>query len=326
MAPSAGQPSKRKKRNNLISTLMILVGIGLLAAAGYMWGSAQWRYYQQDKVNKKLAAYAKVYDAPAEGEAPRGPEVDWAGLKALNPDVVAWIQVPGTEVNYPVYEAEDNDKYLHSDASGNYAFGGLLFCDYECTRPGMADAHTLVYGHHLLDGSMFKAIADMDNQEAFDAVDTVWYVTETATYECEPLALYYTVPDDQDVRIFKWESTEAFHKYLMDRVNRAVVKRGDAAQAVPGITHALSLITCNYYNGFGRTVLICVPKTEAAQGISGVTAQLPAEMLTAPVADPAATPATEPAVDPAAEPTEEEWVEETTEEWVEETTEEWTEE
>lgn len=278
------QPKKRKKRGNFLSTLMIIVGVCLLAAAGYMWGSAQWRYYQQDKVNKKLAAYATVYDAPAdETEAPRGPEVDWAGLKALNPDVVAWIQIPGTEVNYPVYEAEDNDKYLHSDASGNYAFGGLLFCDFKCTRPGMVDPHTLVYGHHLLDGSMFKAVADMDNQEAFDAVDTVWYVTENATYECEPLALYYTVPDDQDARIFNWDTSEAFHKYLMDRVNRAVVKRSDAAQAVPGISHALSLITCNYYNGYGRTILICVPKSEAAQGINGVVAQ--------PIAPPATPPA-----------------------------------
>jgi len=267
------QPKKRKKRGSILSTLMILVGVGLLGAAAFMWGSAQLRYYQQDKVNEKMAAYAKVYDTPAteEGgtEGPRAPEVDWEGLKALNPDVIGWIQIPGTEVNYPVYEATDNDKYLHSDASGNYAFGGLLFADYMCTRPGMVDAHTLIYGHHLLNGTMFKAIADMDNQEAFDAVDTVWYVTEQATYECEPLALYYTVPDDQDVRIFNWDSYDSFHKYLMERVERAVVKREDAAQAVPGISHAISLITCNYYDGYGRTVLICVPKGEAALGVNG---------------------------------------------------------
>ena len=142
-----------------MSTLLIVAGLVLLAVAGALWGKDQWRYRKQAQINRKLASYVTLYDAPS--DAPKPPDVDWAGLKAINADVVAWLQVPGTAVNYPVYQAEDNVRYLRASATGEYAVGGQLFCDYACTRPGMVDALTLVYGHHMLDGSMFKAIAEM---------------------------------------------------------------------------------------------------------------------------------------------------------------------
>lgn len=253
-----------KKKGDLISNILIVVGVVLLMVAAAMWGVAQFRYYQQDREIAKLSVYATVHDTQQGVETPQPPEVDWEGLKAVNDEVIAWLQVPGTAVNYPVYEAQDNDKYLHTSATGEYAFGGVLFADYECTRPGMVDPCTLIYGHHLRNGAMFKDIADLDNQEAFDAIDTVWYVTEQAAYECEPLFLFYTQDDDMDVRSFRFDSIDAFHAFLNKRLSTAVCARVDALQIIPNISHALNLITCNYYDGYGRTVLVCVPKSEAA--------------------------------------------------------------
>ncbi len=257
-----GTRPQKKKGGNLVSILLIVVGVVLLLVAGGMWLRAQLRYHQQDKVNKELAAYVTIHDTGAEESGPKPPEVDWAGLKAINDEVVAWIQIPGTVINYPVYQADNNDRYLRNTATGEWSWGGQLFCDYECTRPGMVDANTLVYGHHLLDGSMFKPIADMDNQEDFDAVDTVWYVTEQTAYECEPLFLYYTQEDDQAARTFTFANEEEFHAYMVDRLGRAVVQRKDVAQVLGNVHHTLSLITCNYYDGYGRTVLVCAPKNE----------------------------------------------------------------
>ena len=115
---------------------------------------------------------------------------------------------------------------------------------------------------------MFKAIAEMDQQEAFDAVDTVWYVTEQTPWELEPLLLYYTVPDDEDVRKFTWESNDEFRAHLQELLAKAVTSRPDAAQVIAGTKHVLALITCNYYDGYGRTVLLCVPKSEAISALS----------------------------------------------------------
>ena len=249
----AGKP--RRKRNVIIANLLIVAGVLLLLTSAGMWGTAQWRYHEQDKVNRELAEFAEVQDTES-----NAPKVDWEGLKAVNDEVCGWLQVPGTTINYPVYQAKDNEKYLRHSAKGEWTLGGQLFSDCDGTRPGMVDELTLIYGHHLLDGSMFEQIAAMDEQARFDEIDTVWYVTEKAALECEPLLLYYTQPDDQEARHFTFGSSKDFHKYLQERLDRAVTKRKDAAELIKGADRVLTLITCNYYDGYGRTVLICVPK------------------------------------------------------------------
>lgn len=251
------------KKRDALSTLLIAVGVVLLLVAGFLWGQSRLRYMKQDKINKELASYVTVKDTELHTEKSEAPEVDWAGLKAVNDDVVGWLQVPGTTINYPVYQAEDNDYYLRTSATGEWSIGGQLFLDYQNTAPGMADQLSQIYGHHLLDGTMFEQIAAMDEQDRFDEIDTVWYVTESAAYECQPLFLYYTTPDDGDARIFKWESDEEFRSYLRERLNRAVTKCKDADIIVSGSQHVLTLVTCNYYDGYGRTILVCVPKDEA---------------------------------------------------------------
>ena len=262
-------PRRRKRRGggSILSNLLIIAGVILLGIAGFMWGQAQWRYYEQDKVNKKLAAYTTIYDDEVETTSdgktgPKPPDVDWEGLKAINTDIVAWLHMPGTEVNYPIYQAKDNERYLRNSATGEWVEGGQLFNDFECTRPGLVDALTLTYGHHMLDGSMFMQVAEMDDQETFDDVKIVWYVTEKKAWLLEPLLLYYTHPDDEEVRKFNWTSVEEFHDYLNKRLQQAVTKREDAGKIIGSTKHVLALITCNYYDGYGRTVLLCVPKEE----------------------------------------------------------------
>lgn len=256
----------RGKRSgvHILSTILIVLGVLLLLVAGVLWGMAQWRYHQQAVINEKLAEYAEISDTPSQA-----PVVDWAGLKAINDEVVAWLQIPGTTINYPVYQGSDNVRYLRHNAEGDWTVGGQLFIDYENTAPGMVDEQTIVYGHHLDDGSMFEQVAALDDQAAFDATGTVWYVTEDVAWELEPLFMYYTQAEDSNARRFTFASIDEFHRYLLDLLGRAVTRRADAAQLLPNITHVLTLSTCNYYDGYGRSLLVCVPKNEAREAVAG---------------------------------------------------------
>ena len=261
----------RRRRSRLLSTLLIVVGVVLLAVAGGLWGTARWRYHEQDVVNQQLAAYATVRDNEPDAPQSLAPEVDWAGLKAINDDVVGWLQVPGTTINYPVYQGEDNEHYLRHSALGDWTLGGQLFIACENAAPGMVDSQTYVYGHHLLDGSMFEQIAAMDDQARFDEIGTVWYVTEQTAWECEPLFVYYVHEYDTEARTFTFDDAAAFRDYLSQRLELAVSSRADAASIIAGTNHVLCLITCNYYEeyeGHGRTILVCVPKQEAAAALA----------------------------------------------------------
>lgn len=255
-----GRGGKGKKIARTISTLLFVAGLILLLVAGGLWVKARLQYHAQDVEIERKQTFATVSDDPSVA-----PIVDWGKLRADNPDAVAWIMIPGTTVNFPVYQGPDNDTYLHTNAEGEYALGGEIFLDFENTAPGMIDPQTIVYGHHLRNGAMFKPVADMDNQAYFDSIETVWYVTPDGEYELVPLACYYADPYDLDVRRSYFDSDEDYRAYLQNILDRAVTKREDAGEIIYSCDHVLALITCNYLpemNGDGRTIVICVPKSE----------------------------------------------------------------
>ena len=252
---------KKHRASRIISNLLLLLGVALLVVAGTIWFKNNQRYQQNEENNEKLAVYAQL---PEGEDGP--PDIDWDALKAINPDIVGWIYIPHTVVNYPVYQGDDNEYYLDHSAYGEYSFGGQIFMDYLNTAPGMVDQQTIIYGHHQRNGSMFKTVADMEDQSVFDSVDTIWYCTEEQNYELEPLLLYKTVGTDESVRQFEFSTTEEFHEYLDGKLAQASATRSDAATLIESADHVMSLATCQYDEDNGRTVLVCVWKSEVNGG------------------------------------------------------------
>lgn len=263
------EPKKKRSTSQILSTVLIVVGVALLLVAGGMWGFAQFQYWKQGETNSKLQNVAIVNDPTAEPKP--YPDIDWEALKAINPDVCGWIFVPDTVISYPVYQGVDNDQYLRTNAMGEYSVGGQVFLDYESTKPGLVDPQSIIYGHHMQDGSMFQPLALLDDQEVFDKTDTIWYLTESNVYELEPLMMYWTEPTDTNVRQFRFDSLEAFRKYLHELLEKAVTKRSDAYTIITGAKHVLTMSTCNYYDGYGRSILVTIPKDEATKALDGTT-------------------------------------------------------
>lgn len=247
----------------------ILIGLGIilmLAGVGY-WGYSQWCYYMQAQTNANLAKYATIPSQNQETiaeDTSNAPQVDWAGLKAINPEVVGWIQVPNTLINYPVYQANNNEKYLRHNAEGNWTIGGQIFMDTENTAPGLVEQQSILYGHHLKDGSMFYHFFLLNEQKNFDDMKCIWYVTEKAAYKLRPLFYYYTHPDDEEVRRFQFASQDEFHAYLQERLSKAITKLEDADKIIPHLTRVMTMSTCNYEPGYGRSETVCALESEVA--------------------------------------------------------------
>ena len=94
-------------------------------------------------------------------------EVDFEGLRKENSDVAGWIYCPDTVVNYPVMHGEDNDLYLHHLVNRQYNFAGCIFEDCRNT-PGQKDPATILYGHHMKDGSMFAMLHKYTDQKYYE--------------------------------------------------------------------------------------------------------------------------------------------------------------
>ena len=263
MAPQGPEPrgkaSRPRRHARWLPIALFLAGAALIASAAWLLSDAFGKYAAQDTVNAELQAHVTLFDDPNEA-----PLVDWAALEAVDPNVCAWLEVPGTSINYPVYQGEDNEYYLNTTAEGEWGIGGQVFLDCDNTNPGLVDEQTIVYGHHLQNGSMFAPIAELDDQAKFDEIGLIWYVTPESATQLVPLLCYRTVGTDEGVRAFNWPSEADFHRYLEGLVDKAEARAEGASTMAAGASHVLTLSTCSYEEDNGRTLLVSLPASEAA--------------------------------------------------------------
>ena len=99
--------------------------------------------------------------------------IDFAELQKTNPDVYAWIQIPGTSVDYPIVQREDdNTYYLTHDINNEENISGAIFTETYNHRD-FEDPNTLIYGHDMKNGSMFQSLHQYMDRSFFDANRTV---------------------------------------------------------------------------------------------------------------------------------------------------------
>lgn len=245
------------KRNLLgrnISIALMVIGVVLLVVAGLIMFN---KWQDDNAANEEYAAY-KQYVVPAAQQPTEGgtvfPVVDWAALQAVNQDIVGWLQVPNTQIDYPVIQGRDNDQYLRTTPEGETRTAGSIFMDYE-SKSDISDFHTIIYGHNMNNGSMFHDIVSYTDKTYFDEHKTLYYITPTKGYVLEPIATYVTDGSDTSVRVFGFADLAGMHAYLNELVSKSVVVADGFDLST--VNHAFILSTCSYDRQDGRTILIC---------------------------------------------------------------------
>ena len=104
-------------------------------------------------------------------------EIDHAALAQINPDYACWLYCPDSPIDYPVVQGADNSRYLHRLFNGERNACGTLFIDCR-NLTDFQDPNTLIYGHHMRDGSMFKSISYYADQASYDAHPWMLLISE----------------------------------------------------------------------------------------------------------------------------------------------------
>ena len=200
----------------------------------------------------------KTDESPPEIDIGTG--ADLAACLAQNDDFIAWIRIPGTNVDYPVVWTDDAEHYLHHTFTGKQGAAGTLFSlmktDYSIPSRNIA-----IYGHHLKSTGekMFTSLMRYKNPEFYEDNQTI--VLDSLYRHSE-----YTIFAVVNTKAGDWEpsrTTFSGDAAFMAFVNRAKSESlYDTGVEVGADDHILTLITCDrsYAGKEGRLVILAVER------------------------------------------------------------------
>ena len=172
-----------KKTYKVILILLLVLFIGFICVIGYfLYGDFQ-EYSEIDKTNNQ------VIDTVVN---PKDNSIDWDKLLSINKDIVAWINVPDTNINYPVIQGKSNESYIHTNIYGGYSKGGSIFCDSYIQKP-FDDLNTIIYGHNLLNGTMFSDLKRFSSLDYFHSHQFIYILLPNGSQYKYKVVSFHTV-------------------------------------------------------------------------------------------------------------------------------------
>lgn len=241
----------------IAAIILMVVGVALIVVAIVTWLPHYLDYQKVHNANQDAAAAGVTSQTTTiDGVQTQVPLVDFDALRQINSEIVGWIQIPDTPINYAVPQHSDNDFYLDHSLDGEYNQYGNVFMDY-ASDPTLNDYNTVIYGHHLKNGEEFAKIADYSSQSEFDTISQLYYVTQDGVvHVLEPLCAMVVNGYDVDSIRTSFTDRQDFAQYVQSTMARssAVTSR----QVTSEITHLYMLSTCSYAQENDRTILVCV--------------------------------------------------------------------
>lgn len=182
-------------------------------------------------------------------------------LKKLNPDVKAWIQVPKTNIDYPVVQGQDDMEYINKNVYGEFELSGAIFLSC-LNKDDFSDPYNLVYGHNMKNGGMFADVADFTNKEYFETHQKGKLYLTDATRKIRFFACMKVTAADAKIYHPDGYRKENLND-LLDYIQANAVQYRDVNVADENSLIALS--TCSEAETNGRVVLIGKLEREVAE-------------------------------------------------------------
>ncbi|SFT34284.1 sortase B [Lachnospiraceae bacterium XBD2001] len=163
--------------------LAMVVLAACVIAAGAI-GFSKYRQHQNQLHMEELQQMTRII-SDIDVEIPEEEEVvipiDFEAAWKENEDIIAWLEVPETEVNYPILQSKpdmEEDFYLEHNLDGSGGYPGCIYIQ-KSNDADFSDAVTVVYGHNMKNGSMFAGLHSYENREFFDTNDEFYIYTPT---------------------------------------------------------------------------------------------------------------------------------------------------
>lgn len=221
---------KRKTAGDILRYIILIIAACVFVFSAVQLGGIFLEYQKGTQEYDRIREYVQEDTSDQEGtegeqaEQPVPPTVDWESLKGINPDIIAWIQIEGTEISYPVVQGTDNDYYLHHTFEGNYNSAGSIFVEYT-NSSDFQDCNTIIYGHNMRNGSMFGLLRKyFQSQESLPG-RYVWICTPDKNYRYEIFSSHVVDAAGEVYTLFSGPDQQ-FEQYLANMKAQSLVDFG----------------------------------------------------------------------------------------------------
>ncbi|MCB2294959.1 class B sortase [Clostridium algoriphilum] len=174
-------------------------------------------------------------------------------LKNINFDYKLWIKIPNTNIDYPVVQGSDNEFYLHNNFYKEKSISGSIFVDYRNNLKG--DKNTILYGHHMKDGTMFNQINKFKKVDNFNN-GVIKIIKNNKEYDYVVFSVFVLDErhDNLSIRFTKDKDYMNYIKYLKEK---SIYKKNIEGNNYDKI---ITLYTCSYEFANAKTIVCAVLK------------------------------------------------------------------
>lgn len=256
--------AKSKKKSNRLYLVLLLFFLAVMTFSGIMIIKELLEYNTGDAQYTELVT-GVVTERPKNqpDDQPAGPpvQVDFSTLQQQNSEVVGWLYNADTVISYPVVQTTDNDYYLTHLFDGTENKMGAVFMDYK-NDAGMNDRNTILYGHHMKNGSIFASLVEYQEQAYYEQHKELFYATPQGDYRVEVYAGF--LAEGSEAVPISFDSDEAFLDYAAGIKDRSTF---DSGITLDSKDRLLTLYTCTYEFSDARYLLVgrLIPWEEKAE-------------------------------------------------------------
>ena len=184
-------------------------------------------------------------------------------LQEINSDIVGWIQIDGTNINYPVLQGEDNEYYLDHNYKEQKTEKGSIFLD-KSYNWDIESNNLIIYGHNLVNGQMFKDLLKYVKEDFFQKHKNIRFTTEKEDKEYEIISAFKSkVYNQAEKNVFRYydfinsKSEKDYNSFVKQAKNASLYDTKNTAKYGDEL---ITLITCAYHVDDGRFVVIAGEK------------------------------------------------------------------
>ena len=169
-----------------------------------------------------------------------GYETEQEDEREIKGNMVAWVEVKGTTIDYPVMQGASNTEYLNTDPYGDYSLSGSIFLDYR-NSANLSDDYLLIYGHHMDANAMFGGLDHYCEETFFNAHPKGTLVLEHTAYDIDLFAAISA--DAFDEIIFDPTGSAENTEPLLDFIRKQALQYREPE--LPANARILGLSTCS---------------------------------------------------------------------------------